>query len=227
MKRVHYLQHVEFENIGYINNWVKDNSYSLTGTRFYLGESCPEIESFDILFIMGGPMNIYESDKYSWLKEEKKFIKKAIESGKKVVGFCLGAQLIADVLGAKVYKNSEKEIGWFEIEMFGNKLDIAKEKLTVFHWHGDTFGIPVGAELLCSSKACVNQGFIYGDNVLAMQFHLEMEEKNIELIIENSRDELEESGNFIQSIEQIKKGFNNIKNTNSVLIKYLEKLVNK
>src|SRR5690606_32591469 len=113
-----------------------------------------------------------------WMKEEKKLIEKAILKGKRVIGICLGAQLIADVLGARVFPNKEKEIGWFPIELTeeGQKSPFFagfNKTETVFHWHGDTFEIPKGAEHIASSKVCENQAFLFDHKVLGLQFHLE------------------------------------------------------
>ena len=101
--RVHYIQHVPYEGLGYIEKWVKDNGYNLTVTRIYEDYKFPDQDDFDMLVIMGGPMGTYEEDSYPWLKDEKLFVRKAIDSGKAVLGICLGSQIIANALGAAVY----------------------------------------------------------------------------------------------------------------------------
>ena len=114
--KVHYLQHVFFEGLGYIENWLTKNNHTISSTRFYEhGYRLPEAENIDVLIVMGGPMGVYDEDRFPWLKEEKTFIRNCIQSGKKVLGICLGAQLIADCLGAKVDKAAHKEIGWFPV----------------------------------------------------------------------------------------------------------------
>ncbi|MEW8197867.1 MAG: type 1 glutamine amidotransferase, partial [Candidatus Thiodiazotropha endolucinida] len=113
--RAHYLQHVPFEDLGSIENWLKRSGYEITRTRLYESEELPGIESVDLLVIMGGPMSVNDDQDFPWLVEEKEFIKKVIESGKPVLGICLGAQLIACSLGAEVFSNSVKEIGWIPI----------------------------------------------------------------------------------------------------------------
>ncbi|MCG8378009.1 MAG: type 1 glutamine amidotransferase, partial [Proteobacteria bacterium] len=110
---IHFLQHVPFEGLGSIENYINEKSHHLSCSRLYLDQELPSVNDLDWLFVMGGPMGIYDEDQYPWLDREKKFIKQCIDSGKIVLGFCLGAQLIADVLGAKVYKNQYREIGWF------------------------------------------------------------------------------------------------------------------
>ncbi len=109
---IHYLQHVSFEGLGYIENWISNNNHQLSGTKFFEGEVLPNNHSFDWLIVMGGPMGVNDYGKYPWLKPEKEFIRNAIENDKTVIGICLGAQLIASVLGGKVFPGIQKEIGW-------------------------------------------------------------------------------------------------------------------
>src|SRR4030042_2732255 len=105
--RIHCFQHVDYEDMGCIKEWCHTNGHQITCTKFYKGDSLPDTKDFDWLIIMGGPMGVYEDEKYSWLSGEKTAIKEAIEQNKTVIGICLGSQLIADVLGARVYKNRE------------------------------------------------------------------------------------------------------------------------
>lgn len=170
--KIHYIQHIEFETLGTIAEWIEIREHSLSNTLLYNNENFPGLDNFDLLIIMGGPMNIYEYEKYPWLREEKVFIEEAISAGKAVLGICLGAQLIADVLKAEVFNNNYKEIGWFPV--FIVKQEISEtfllknvpEEFTAFHWHGDTFSLPEGAKHLFASEACKNQGFIYRNTVL-------------------------------------------------------------
>ena len=177
--RVHVLQHVPFEGLGSIESWLVDNGHTLSSTHLYEQEALPDITAFDMLIVMGGPMGIYDYHEHPWLKPEKKFIRACIDAGKPVLGICLGAQLIADVLGGKVTRNPEKEIGWFSIEVTAEGRDTAigpllAEADDVFHWHGDTFAIPPGAIHLARSDACEHQAFLYDGHVLGLQFHLEV-----------------------------------------------------
>ena len=170
--KIHYLQHVPFENPGNILEWANKKGHKLTSTLLYNYESVPKIEQFDWLIVMGGPMNIYEEDKYEWLKYEKKFIKEAINSNKTVIGICLGAQLITDCLGGRVTKNSKKEIGFFPVSfnkelLESNIFNGFPEKIDVFQWHGDTFSeLGKGCIPIASSEICKNQSFIFKDNVV-------------------------------------------------------------
>lgn len=205
--RIHYFQHVPFEGPGSIQEWSVKNGHSLTSTHFYINETLPDLNSIDWLIIMGGPMSVDDETKFDWLSKEKNFIKKAIEKGKTVIGICLGAQLIAQILGAKVYPNKQKEIGWFPIRL----TESAKQrplfhglenKVTVFHWHGDTFDLPETSIAIAESDACKNQGFIYKKNVLAFQFHLETTKESIQEMIENGKNELTR-GQYIQEENEI------------------------
>ena len=151
---IHYLQHVPFEGLGSIEAWLKTGNHRLTDTRLYQNGPLPEMADFDWLIVMGGPMGVDDEDQYPWLKQEKQFIQQAIESGKIVLGICLGAQLIAAALGAKVYKNKNPEIGWFNIDRHieAEKTILSSvilSQLEVFHWHGDTFDIPAGSTIPC------------------------------------------------------------------------------
>jgi GMP synthase-like glutamine amidotransferase len=176
-------------------------------TRSRIREAGPTIKTqqfghdIDGLIVMGGPMGVYDEAVYPWLADEKIFIKQIIDQNKPVLGICLGAQLIADVLGAEVRSAGNKEIGFFPI--IGNpEHEFSKpwKTGTVFHWHGDTFGIPDGAVHLASSAATKNQAFLFKDNVLALQFHLETTEESLMSLYENAKDEIVEAP-FIQTLE--------------------------
>jgi GMP synthase-like glutamine amidotransferase len=205
--RIHYLQHVPFEGLGCIEDWVSTNGHSLSSTKFYENNNLPELSDFDWLIVMGGPMGVYDEEKYDWLSGEKEFIRNAIQEGKTVIGICLGAQLIASSLGAEVYPNAEKEIGWFPIfpTESGKSIELLRGSLDpfpVFHWHGDTFDLPLGALRLASSEVCLNQAFLYNRKVVGIQFHFEVTEKSLNQMITFCGNELV-SGRYIQSAETI------------------------
>jgi GMP synthase-like glutamine amidotransferase len=204
--RIHYLQHVPFVCLGSIETWVRDAGHSLTGTRFYLDEPLPDIDDFDVLIVLGGPMSANDDEGHPWLRSEKKFIRQAIDAGKRVLGICLGAQLIALVMGSRVYPNSEREIGWFPIrrtpEAATHPLgDLIPDHVDVFHWHGDTFDLPKGSVRLASSDACVNQAYAIGDCVLAFQFHLEPFLDGAKSLIVQCQDELVPSAHIQAPVE--------------------------
>ncbi len=227
--KIHYIQHVEYETPGSILDWTKRKNHKVSSTKFHLNELLPKHLDFDLLIIMGGPMNVYDLIKYPFLEEEKIFIKKTIEVGKSVLGICLGAQLIADVLGAKVKPNREKEIGWHPIKTVENTGDTELKNIInadkpVFHWHGDTFEIPQGAKRLAKSDVCENQAFLYNKNVFALQYHLEMNRTTLKMLIDNCRDELS-AAPYIQTEAKMlesESNFNFTKNKLYSLLNYIE-----
>jgi GMP synthase-like glutamine amidotransferase len=226
--RLHYFQHVPFEGLGSIESWAKDMGHDITLTRLFAKDPFPNLDDIDLLVVMGGPMGIYEEHKYPWLFKEKKYIDQAIVNGKIVLGICLGAQLIADVLGAKVYPNTYKEIGWFPIQKTRDTAetriaDFLPEQIDVFHWHGDMFEIPLGAVHIAKSAACENQGFIYDNQVVALQFHLETIEQSARDLIANCENDLTE-GPFIQSPEAILTDISRFKKINVLMSELLNHL---
>ena len=205
--RIHALYHVDFEELSYIKQWAENQGHSITLTRFYENDPLPDQDSFDWLVIMGGPMSIHDETEFPWLIDEKYFIQQSIDTGKTVVGVCLGAQLIADSLGAKVAPSGIKEIGWMPIQLTSQGLkhpllkDLPKEAFTVFHWHGDGFECPQGATPIATSQAWTNQGFIYqtpkhkalGTWVLGWQCHFEVTEKSMVDMVAHGEAYIQES----------------------------------
>jgi GMP synthase-like glutamine amidotransferase len=207
--RLHCLQHVPFEGLGAIRPWAEARGSRITATRFFEDPSLPEPAAFDFLVIMGGPMGVHDVPQYPWLAHEKQFIRAAVAAGKAVLGICLGAQLIADASGARVYPNDQREIGWFDIHRTpagaGHAIGAGlPSRIKVFHWHGDTFDLPPGALALARSAACRNQGFVLGDRVVGLQFHLETTPESLQALIENSRDDLQ-PGPYVQSPEAMRR----------------------
>ncbi len=203
--RAHCFQHVPFEGLGSIEPWLKNAGYELSTTCFFNSSALPNAEEIDFLIILGGPMSVNDEAQHPWLSKEKKFIKRFIETGKPVLGVCLGAQLIATAMGAVVFPNPEKEIGWFFVEAAGQKGEDVFQfpnKIKVFHWHGETFSLPQGAVLLARSQGCENQAFQIGRHVIGLQFHIETTPESARRIVENCKNELVE-GAFIQSETEI------------------------
>ncbi len=204
--RIHYLQHVPFEGLGCKEDWIRTKGHILTSTHLYEDANFPPLEDFDWLIIMGGPMGVYDEEEYSWLTLEKQFIKAAIDNGKIVLGICLGAQLIAAALGATVKQHIQKEIGWFPITKI-NKEDSSlfahfPDKFTTFHWHEDIFEIPADATHIFTSEACANQGFIFKERVIGLQFHPEVTEKYmLEMITEGDVELL--AAQYVQTAQEI------------------------
>ncbi len=196
--RVHYLQHVPFEGLGSMEKFFSVSGFELSCTKLYENEALPETSSFDLLIIMGGPMGVGDGDRFPWLQMEIDFVKEAVEEGKFLLGICLGAQIIAHALGAEVRKNQFKEIGWFPLTVSGSVSEtflsgVFEDGMEAFHWHGETFDIPHGAVHMASSAACTNQGFVYDDRVVALQFHLETTFDSVKVLIENCEDDIDGS----------------------------------
>lgn len=227
--RIHYLQHVPFENPGSILEWANKNQCLVTATHLYDNEKLPQLSEFDWLVVMGGPMNIYEEDQYPWLKVEKELIKAAIAAKKIVIGMCLGSQLIADVIGGKVVQNKQKEIGWFPIS-FSEQAKASPlfaffpVQPVVFHWHGDTFvDLPQDATIIAESGGCKNQAFVYKKSVFGFQFHLENTLPIIEALIANCGDEMI-PGDYVQSPEQVLAHPEYIRQDNQWMATFLDQL---
>lgn len=202
--RIHSLEHQAEEGPARIGEWAVARGHSVTRTALYAGETPPAPDQFDLLVVMGGSMNIYQHRDHPWLVAEKEFLRRAIDAGKPILGVCLGAQLLADVLGGKVYQNAEKEIGWFPVD-FSDRTGLFAgfpAQMNVMHWHGDTFDLPPGSRLIASSLACRNQAFVWGDRVVGLQFHLEMGAVHIGDLAKVSADELV-AARYVQTAEQL------------------------
>ncbi|PWT95095.1 MAG: amidotransferase [Bacteroidetes bacterium] len=173
---VHFIQHVSFESPGTLIDWCVDKNHFTSFTRVYESSNFPHPGEIDLLVIMGGPMSVHDENQFAWLKEEKLFIKKYIATGKKILGICLGSQLLAEVLGARVFLNGEKEIGWWPVIKINKEgFENLPSEFETFHWHGETFDLPTDAQLLFSTEGCKNQGFLVGTQIAALQFHMEMD----------------------------------------------------
>ena len=226
--RIHYLQHAPFEGIANIDRWAKDKGHPITGTALYKEHVLPTPDEFDFLVVMGGPMAAHDEKKYPWLLEEKRLIEKAIKTNKIVLGICLGAQLIADVLGAKVYKNKYKEIGWYPVKLTKDAksskvFSRLKDNFIAFHWHSDTFDIPSGAERTAETEACKNQAFEYKEKVFGLQFHLESTHESIRLLTENCAYELTKD-KYIQTKKELLSNHASLKNIEKSMTMFLDLL---
>ena len=177
------IKNVFTEGPGTIADYLHAEKIPSTLCDLSTGDAVPDLSPFTHLVIMGGPMAVYEMDRYPYLKNEVQLISAAIKANKHVLGVCLGAQMVAHALGARVYAGERKEIGWYEVAitpegmkdplMSSLALD-GKSLAQVFQWHGDTFDLPSGAERLASSNLYPNQAFRYSDRVFALQFHIEV-----------------------------------------------------
>ncbi len=191
--RAHYLQHVPFEGLGSIEPWLRSAGYEISSTRFFDQTALPELSEIDLLVVMGGPMSVNDEGEYPWLVQEKQYIRQVIDAGKHVLGICLGAQLIASAMGARVYPNRHREIGWFPIQgvpVPDGSIFCFPRSVQVFHWQGETFDLPPGAVRFASSEGCENQAFQLGQSVIGLQFHLETTPESAQEIVSHCRAEL-------------------------------------
>lgn len=206
--RIAVLKHVPFEGPANIGLWAGERGHALEVTNLYDGQSPPGPEGYDFLVVMGGPMNVYEYKAHPWLKAEKMAIEDGIAKGRPMLGVCLGAQLMADVLGGPVSKNPLPEIGWLPVDATPDAknspvFEHFPRRFTAFHWHGDTFAIPPGATPVAATEACANQAFVYNGNAVGLQFHIETTAESMEALLANCADEII-PGPYVQDAETMR-----------------------
>ena len=204
--RVNAFIHAPFEGLGAIHFWLKKKSYSLREIHTYRGDPIPRLGEFDWLIIMGGPQNLKQIEKYPYLQEEIGLITQAIQRNKLVLGICLGAQLIAESLGAKTEASPEKEIGVFPLYLTepGHSDPILRhfpEQFPSTHWHNDMPGIPAGASILATSPGCPRQIIRFKPRVYGLQCHLELTGDNIREMLLHEGKKLV-PGRYIQTNEE-------------------------
>ncbi len=175
------VKHIEIEGPGLIEDCLITDRIPYRMLNLGINPRLPTVDDFTHIVLLGGPMNVYEEDRHPFLKPEDFFIKEAVQRGKRILGICLGAQLIAKALGARVYKAPVKEIGWYDISVTeeGAKdplFSFRPKSFTAFQWHGDTFDLPLAGKRMASSSPVRNQAFRYGENAYGLQFHLEVVE---------------------------------------------------
>jgi GMP synthase (glutamine-hydrolysing) len=179
MKRILVLQHESYNALGTWGPVLKGSGKRLRFINFErTPDLTPTLDGYDCIILLGGYMGVYESDSYAHLKVELKLIEEALKKGLPILGICLGAQILASVLGASVRRHTEREMGWYDLELTeAGEADpvighfLPKER--VFQSHGDIFDVPQSAEHLARSAICEGQAFRYGKNVYGLQFHLE------------------------------------------------------
>ena len=200
MSEIIAIQHMACETPGTIAEALGRKGVSIRTVRIFENQPVPkEIKDADGLVIMGGPMGVYEQDRHPFLRQEIELIRAAVQEDKPVLGVCLGSQLLAAALGAKVTKGKKKEIGWHPVRLtgaaHGDPLWSGIEaSFTAFHWHGDVFDLPSGAVSLASSDLTAHQAFYYGRNAYGILFHMEVTEGIIAEMVRTFSDELREAG---------------------------------
>jgi len=203
--RIACLKHVEYEGPAYFPDWAARNGHTLD--EFLVPEAgLPDPGDYARVIVIGGPMSVWETQRYPWLSDEKSYIADLTGAGIPVLGICLGAQLLAEHLGARVGPGPHKEIGWFTVS--GHETarrtwlgDALPERFRSFFWHGDFFDLPGGAVAVAGTDAHGTQGFVHGTS-LALQFHLEVTPAWTSRLVERDAHELV-GGPFIQSSEEI------------------------
>lgn len=182
-RNVAVIQHSAFEDTGIFGEVIRDMGWNISVYNGGIDDLSRPLREANLAIILGGPIGVYETDRYPFLVDELHSLEKRLADNRPTLGICLGAQLVAAALGARVYPGTSKEIGWGEVHLTtqGHASCIAHlAGKNVLHWHGDTFDLPAGAERLASTARYENQAFSYGNNVLAMQFHAEIESSRIE-----------------------------------------------
>ena len=210
---IHILQHVAHEGPGLVADWAAARGHTLR-LHSVFGEDItplPVLAQGEGLLILGGPMSVHDEAVLPWLEPEKAFIRAVIATGSPTLGICLGAQLLAEALGSNVADGAELEIGWFPVQVSAEArmspvLAHAPGEVTVMHWHGETFSVPPGAVPLGSSAACANQGFIWQNQVVGLQFHPEIKADLLTVMLQYEGHELTNGGSFVQSAEAIAAG---------------------
>ncbi|GAT31829.1 GMP synthase - Glutamine amidotransferase [Terrimicrobium sacchariphilum] len=201
------LQHVAFEGPARLENWLASKGIALR--RILVSEQdLPDPSECHSVMVMGGPMNIYQHRDHPWLVQEKRFLRQCIDRGVPLLGICLGAQLLADALGARVFQNAQHEIGWFPVEPTDNIRQLFPSLSgtpRVLHWHGDTFELPRGAIRVASSEACPEQGFYLPGVCLGLQFHAESTPDSVQNLLTHCSNDLVE-GPYVQSAAEIEAG---------------------
>lgn len=197
MRKVLVFQHVAHTILGTLNPTLKSRGLNMRYVNFErTPEEHPSVQKYNGLIVLGGHMGVYEADKYRHINVEMKLIEEALKKEIPILGICLGAQLLAHVLGAPVRKSTEKEIGWCDIDMTSEAANDPlfshfKPKEKVFQLHGDTFDIPKEAIQLASSSVCNGQAFKYGDKAYGIQFHLEADQAMILRWLDNPKNQEE------------------------------------
>lgn len=203
--KIAIIMHADFETPGVIENWARERQYRVTIFKPYSNQILPYVEELDFLIVMGGPQSPLVLEEAPYLKDEINLIRKVIQAQKPVLGFCLGAQLIGEALGAPTEKSPHREIGVYPITLtpLGLKDDLFRgfpEIFDVIHWHNDMPGLTQEAQLLALSEGCPRQAIRYSDKVYGFQFHMEITQEGLKDLIKFCPNDLN-PGKFVQTKE--------------------------
>lgn len=181
-KTIYAIQHIAFEDLGSLEDIFYQKGFRVRYFEAGVDDLTPALMYDGLTIILGGPISVNDTHLYPFLPQEIELLKERLQANKPTLGICLGAQLIAHALGAKVYAGTQKEIGWSTLNISPTEANILSElkDIPVLHWHGDTFDLPTQAQHLASSAVYNNQAFEVGKNILGLQFHLEVEHENLE-----------------------------------------------
>lgn len=196
MAKIWVIQHHPVENLGGIADALEGAALAWQYVRTFDGQPVPnDMKGAGGLILMGGPQGVYETEQHPYLKDEMRLIESALKDNRPVLGVCLGSQLLAAALGAKVYKGARREIGWHQVRLIAEAKDdrLLKglpEKFTAFHWHGDVFDLPRDSVALASSEMTPIQAFRHGDKAYGFLFHLEVTEASVQAMVREFTDEV-------------------------------------
>jgi len=209
-KPVGVIRHINIEGLGSIADVLQQRHINYSYVDAWKDSIPANPSAYSTIVVLGGPMGVYEGNKYPFIEKELMLIKKARDAGIPVIGICFGSQLVAQALGGRVYKGGRKEIGWYKITFTGDALNDAvfaplispeSSSLRVFQWHGDTFDLPAGAQLLAGSELYPHQAFRIDENIYGLQFHIEVKEADIKTWIEEYKAEIDSLKTTIDAID--------------------------
>ncbi|WP_147819515.1 type 1 glutamine amidotransferase [Salidesulfovibrio onnuriiensis] len=223
--RIHFLQHEDFEHPAYLGEWMGERGHGAATTRADREESFPELVDFDMLVILGGLASVYEVQDRPGVRREMAFIRRAVEAGKYVLGFCFGAQLLSASLGGEVTAMDHPEIGWHEVRLTqgarsSERFKYFPERFIAPVWHGDMFSIPPNALRTISGEYCPNQGYMLGDRVFGFQVLLHMTPANLEEFIGVIGEPV--PGPNVQAPEEVRSGLRHVDDVNRLLAAFLD-----